>query len=512
MHKMIRPAFVLALLIPATGVAQDPSGGPAFAIASAPGSRPASAVLKPPQDQKGLAEADIKKLVDVLSVMLPPKERDGKEFKPDAKKIDAAAAEYDKEIERLKKAYGETLVSDVAGWSEISFRLRQAHGLKSPSGFGSVQEAKVEIDRASVKLQFTYAFVIPQGYDPKKKYPLVVCLHDDSDSDKEYSGAKYLTEVLLKAPKELKDQFIFMAPTLGPKAGGKDVRIEFGDDNQFINVYAPIREMLLRFSVDADRIYLEGTGRGGELAANLVAYKPQQWSAAAIRSAMPRKPGLMANALDVPLQYHFRQGGKAANAKDAVKEIESQKTAGLPVAVVTYDPLPPNLDQRARAGMATDPVHDATGPMLAFFGDKRRRSPPKSFEFTTDKAMFGSGYWSRILKADWELGAKLAVKVDAEKNEITVTADHVEEFRLLFHDAILDLGRPVKVTVNGKVLSDGKVERSLEEFLKNWRVNRVDPWFVPCTQLDLVVPMEEKAADKPADKPADGGQTGKSGG
>ncbi len=499
MLKSILPASLLALLIPVNVVANSPRTDRMSAASS-------------PQDQKGLAEADIKKMVDVLSVMLSPKEKDGKEFKPDAKKIDAAAIEYEKEIERLKKAYGETLVSDVVGWGEISHRLRTTHGIKSPSGFGSVQEAKLDVDRAALRLQFTYAFVLPQGYDPKKKFPLIVCLHDDSDSDKEYSGAKYLNEVMLKAPKELKDQYLFMAPNLGPKAAGKDVRIEFGDDNQFINVYAPIREMLLRYSVDVDRVYVEGTGRGGELAANLVAYKPQQWAAAAIRSAVPRKPGLMANAVDVPLEYHFRQGGKAANAKDAVTEIEKQKAAGLPVAVVAYDPLAPNLEQRARAGMGTDPVHDASAAILKFFADKRRRTPPKSFDFSTDKPMFGTAYWSRITKADWELGAKLSIKLDVAKNEIDVKTEHIEEFRLLFHDAIVDLGRPVKVTVNGKVLSDGKLERSLDEFLKNWRGNRVDPWFVPCAQLDLVVPIEEKAAEKPADKPADGAEAGKTGG
>jgi hypothetical protein len=466
-----------------------------------------------PQEQKGLSEADIKKLSDLLFVMIPPKEKDGKEFKPDAKKIDAAALEFEKEFERIKKEYGPALVSDVAGWSEVSFRYRAAGGIRSPSGFGSVQEAKVEVDRASDRLSFTYAYVLPQGYDAKKKYPLVVCLHDDSESDKEYTGAKYLAEVLLKAPKELKDQFIFLAPTIGPKAGGKDVRIEFGDDNQFINVYAPLGEVLRRFSIDSERIYVEGTGRGGEFAANLVAYKPFQWAAAAIRSAVPRRVSLMTNAGDLPVAYHFRQGGKADNAKAAMKEIEAQKAAGLPIEIKSYDPLPPNMEQRARAGMNTDPVHDATGAILTYFADKKRRPPPKSFSFTSDKPMFGAAHWVRILVAEWPDAPSVTVKVDEGNSVIEVKAEHVQELRLLFHDAVWNLDRPFKVMVNGKLRHDGKLERSPDDFLKTWRANRLDPWYVPCAQIDVSLRDDaaEPTGEKPAgDKPADAG--GKSGG
>lgn len=467
--------------------------------------------LSAQQPAAALAEADLKKLSELLAVMIPPRERDGKDYKPDAKKEEAAAAAFEKEVERLKKSLGDKLVSDFAGWSEISHRVRTLNGVKSPSGFGTPQETKVALDVASVRLEFTYALVLPVGYDPKKRYPLVVCLHDEADGEKDYTGSKYLSEVLLKAPKELKDQFVFMAPNLGPKAGGKDVRIEFGDDNQFLNVYAPLRQVLERHSIDVDRLYVEGTGRGGELAANLVAYKPFQWAAAAIRTAMPRKPALMSNAFDVPCVYHYRQGSKAANAKTALQELETQKAAGQPIVLTTYDPLPPNLDQRARAGMLTDPVHDATGPILTFFADKKRRPPPKAFTFATDKAMFKTAQWVRIVTADFEPEpARVTVKTDAATNTVDVTVEHIESFRVLLSDAVVDLDKPVKVVVNGTTLHDGKLDRAFDAFFNNWRPNRVDPGYTPCAQVNIDVPPP-KAEDKKegaAPKEAEAGKTG----
>lgn len=450
--------------------------------------------VRPTSQDGALSDADVKKLSDLLIAWYPPKERDGKPVKIDQKKVDAAEAEFAKEIERLKKAAGDKLVSDFKGWSEVFYRFRAANMVKSPSGFGTPQVAKTRMDVGATTLEFTYAYVLPNGFDARNKYPLLICLHDESDGEKDYTGQKYLEEVYLKAPKELRDQFIYLAPNIGPKAGGKDVRIEFGDDAQFFNVYRPLNDMLLRFPIDADRICVEGTGRGGELAANLVSYKPQQWAGAAIRSALPRNVKLLANAPTVGMAFHYRQGGRVTNAKDALAAVEAMKAAGAPVVTAAYDALATGADQKARAGMANDPVHDATGPILSFLLERRRMASPKTFSFSTDKARFRFGYWVRLGRFDFETKpARIDVKVNDADNVIELTSSQIEDFRLLLSDAVIDLGRPVKVVVNGKPVFEGKRERSFDEFFANWNGNRIDPSIVPCATIDVVVPAADPA-------------------
>jgi pimeloyl-ACP methyl ester carboxylesterase len=452
--------------------------------------------------KKTLTEADVKTLSDLLTDMFPVTERDGKEIRVDYRKKEKATEDFKKEIERLKVDLGPGLVSDFSGWGEIFQRYRVANGVKNASGFGYPQEIKVPVTSRLTKLEYAYSVVLPLGYDVRKRYPAVVCLHDSSDSDRDFVGSKYLSEVHLKAPRDVKDQFILIAPNLGPRAAGKDVRIEFGDDNQLLGVLYPLFDALQRFAIDADRVSLEGTGRGGELAALLASYRPQQWASVVIRNAVPRDVALFGNAKLVPTSFHLREEGPLAGAKETLDKLEAMKAAGAPFSFVKYPALSKSQESRARVGMATDPIAEATQPALEFALDKKRDYAPKNVEFSVDNHRFRQMYWVRVERFDStkEDPARISVSVDATNNVVKVTAKKIEEFRLLLSDAVVDLGRPVKVEVNGKQLLDSMFDRSFDAFFENWTYMKVDPGVVPCAQADLAVPPPEAPnAGSPAD-------------
>jgi hypothetical protein len=454
-----------------------------------------------------LTEQDVQKLSDLLIAGYPPKERDGKEVKIDQKKVDAALADWRKEIERLKKAFGDKLVDDAVGWGEVFYRVRAAGFMRSPSGFGTPQVAKCKVDSGANTLEFTYAYVLPAGFDLRKRYPMLICLHDDAEGDKDYTGQKYLEEVYLKAPKELRDQFVYLAPNIGPKAGGKEVRIQFGDAAQFLNVLIPMSEMTRKFPVDLDRVFIEGTGRGGELAANLVIYRPHQWAGAALRSSLPRSLALIRNASNVALAFHYRTGGTVTNAKEALATIEKLKADGY-ATTAAYDALAPAADQKARAGMASDPVHDATGPILTFFSDKKRATWPMQVHYGSDKPGYTRGYWARMGAGDLDPArpSKVEVKVDRASNVVEVTTANLEDFRLLLSSQVVDFDKPIKVSLNGKAAAfDGKLAREFDYFFKYWTDNQRDPGHPPCAQIELVVPVVEMPASAPT---SEGGKEG----
>ncbi|HKD99866.1 MAG TPA: hypothetical protein VKE69_02555, partial [Planctomycetota bacterium] len=57
--------------------------------------------------------------------------------------------------------------------------------------------------------------------------------------------------------------------------------------------------------------------------------------------------------------------------------------------------------------------------------------------------------------------AKVDARVDAESNRITIEADAVTRIRLLLSDALLDLSKPVTITINGDRPFEGKLPPSM---------------------------------------------------
>src|SRR5204863_8386003 len=111
-------------------------------------------------------------------------------------------------------------------------------------------------------VEFHYGLILPNGFDPKKHYPLIVALHDKGHKDEKVSGPKYLDDVWMKLPKEERDKFIFIAPTMGPGSAGKEHRVEWGDKLHFDTVYRCLAAALNTLPIDLDRIYLDGSGEG----------------------------------------------------------------------------------------------------------------------------------------------------------------------------------------------------------------------------------------------------------
>jgi hypothetical protein len=296
-----------------------------------------------------------------------------------------------------------------------------------------------------------------------------------------------------------------MSPTTGPSALGKEIRVEFGDDNHVKNVFFPLREVLKNYNVDNDRIFLDGSGRGGEFAYVLAGMRPHQWAAVAVRSALPRTPWMLSNLASVPFALHYRNGGPVTNNKDALAAVEAHKTTGaLPLAIQAYDPLPTAQEAKAKGSQANDPIHDATPVIAAFFADKRRTPAPAFVGFSTDSPTFKTAHWVRLLKYDVEVGqpAKITAKIDRATNVIDVSTDRVEDFRILLSDDLVDLSKPIKINVNGKLVQEQKFERSLSRFLDYFKDNPVDPGLVPAEWIDLHTP--------PADAPkAEGGEPAK---
>jgi hypothetical protein len=65
-----------------------------------------------------------------------------------------------------------------------------------------------------------------------------------------------------------------------------------------------------------------------------------------------------------------------------------------------------------------------------------------------------------------ELRPPSLVKAKRKGNAIEISTEEVKELRVYLDDAMVDLDKPVTITVNGKKLHDGVVKRSMDVLIE----------------------------------------------
>jgi hypothetical protein len=458
--------------------------------ASRPLSRPAS---RPAQDsaKAKVPDADVKKLAEKLAAV---------KAAGDGPKADQAKKDFGKEFERVDKAVKPAfLISMPEVWNEVASLLRETP--KAPSGLGRVEEKTLSgLMHAGKPVEFKYGLILPNGFDPKKKYPLIVALHDKAAKDEKINGPKYLNDVWMDKtlPKEERDKFIIVGPTMGPAAAGKEFRVEWGDILHIKSVYLPLLEMLSKYPVDSERIYLDGTGEGGEFALQLGLLKPHAWAAVAARSALPRAFQILPNGKSLPMTVHLRTGTAVQSGQPKGNFEQQVKVLELPAELKEH----PALEKPYRGVFSCDPIVEATAPIVAFFLQKTRVLYPKKLSFTTDTSTFKEAYWARLIthESGDQRFAKITGSVDAAENLIDLTTEGIEEFKIYLSDRLVDLSKPVKVNVNGKPHTERLFTRDLDVFLNYFLANPNDPALQPCAFLEVKVPASTES--KPASTPS----------
>jgi hypothetical protein len=444
-------------------------------------------------------DSDVKKLGEAFATMVSP--ADGKD---EIKKRDLARKEFFQEFERIDKSLKPaSLLALREVWAEVFYAKRDL--VKAPSGLGRVEEKVIKSIHAGKPAEFRYGLILPNGFDPKKRYPLLIALHDKGASrDRDATGSRYLEDVWMKLPKEERDQYIIMAPTMGPGAAGKEHRSEWGDIIHIKSLAFPMKDVLTTYPIDNDRIYLDGAGEGGEFALHFALSKPQFFAAVAVRSALPRFPQVVPNGGNLPVAIHLRANSPAqprsAEQAQLLANLEHQvKTLGLPIQIKEHA-------AGAKAGkgnFAVDVIPEATPEIAAFFSGKKRNLAPKKLTFVTDSQSFAECYWIQLktFETNQNYAAKLTGVVDTAKNEIAITTENIESFRIYLNDGLVNMDGPIKISVNGQPHTDRVFTRSIDTLVKYFEDNPIDPGFQPTATIDVKVSVAAETQPATDTKP-----------
>jgi hypothetical protein len=137
--------------------------------------------------------------------------------------------------------------------------------------------------------------------------------------------------------------------------------------------------------------------------------------------------------------------------------------------------------------------------------DKHARNPyPEEFVWKTYEKVFARAWWVEVTKRSeplplimvhldmkgqeserrTELRPPVLVRAKRKSNAIEIACEEVKELRVYLDDAMVDLDKPVTITVNGRKLHDGVVRRSVDTLIEEAR-RRHDPSMLFCASLDL---------------------------
>jgi hypothetical protein len=304
--------------------------------------------------------------------------------------------------------------------------------------------------------------------------PLIVTLHELVDTQAENGDAKFPGDEVIAlrwsddASKAVRATWAVLAPVV-PRARW----IPEEPPVSFHPVLDPLRATWVRYDVDYDRIVIDG----GSEALTFAAARPHVFAGVIVRGvAADLDPTLVANLAGMPVYVVGTQESAAARTL-----ARGDHPGG-----------------RVRIGGA-----DGLGAWLATV----RRTLPKSFHWTMKDEGMRLAHWVQVNVAETAVTPTMDVEVvDTAENPNTVrlTTSGVRGLSLLLNDDVVDLGREVRVVVNGAPLKTlwirepagevqplrlpARLSRSLDGTFRRLRRSLAYGMLFPCTLDGILIP------------------------
>lgn len=296
------------------------------------------------------------------------------------------------------------------------------------------------------------AFSLPKGYadDALAKSPrpdpvptLVSLIEEKDYANKQWPGEEMITRRYGTNPayKELFEKWIVFAPLA--------VRGNYLEDGRVRELFfnAQIKDFYQRYHVDFERLALDGDAN---TVLTIAATQPFFFCGVVVRKPMT---GTATVDTDVVANY-----------------------ASVPVFVVGDETLQKQLKDAGHPDVTLGTDADVMTWLKA-----RKRKAPKSFSWRVKTTQQVGAHWL-FFEPNWNKENR-TLKVEVldtkeDPNTIKIEANGIINLSAFLTDEIVDLGREVRVVINGKEVSKQKYERSLEQVFEREPVAaRLSMWY-----------------------------------
>lgn len=234
-----------------------------------------------------------------------------------------------------------------------------------------------------------YAVYAPGNYDPSRKYPLILALHEeDSNHIAELKHVFALPQRfgetalqnLMTLPVLPDVDFIVVCPFARGNLGYQGVAEQ--------DLYDALADAERRYSVDEDRVYVTGSSMGGGAALWLTLTRPDVWAAAApiCAAIVPGSEELAGNALNLPVRLFHGDQDPLIPVASSRQWQRRFLDLGVAVDYVEYPGVRHN---------AWDFAYRRPG-LFEWFAAHKRERMPEHVRFSTTTYRYRSAYWVRI--------------------------------------------------------------------------------------------------------------------
>ncbi|PQO46620.1 transglutaminase domain-containing protein [Blastopirellula marina] len=348
--------------------------------------------------------------------------------------------------------------------SQIARLWKQYSGAELAQRRAETASGKIQIGERT--MPFWYKVF---GRKPKGGRSLYISMHGGGGAPARVNDGQYENQKGLYQPAE-GVYFVPRAPT-----DTWNLWHEAHIDDFFQRV---IENMVLLEGVNPDRVYIMGYSAGGDGVFQLAPRMADRLAAASMMAGHPNEttPEGLRN---LPFTIHmgendgaYDRNKKAAQWKTKLAELHKQDPDGY-IHEVTIHPGRGHWMNR----------QDAVA--LPWMAKHTRNSTPDLVVWKQDDVTHNRFYWLAVDDTHAKTGAVVRVKRDG--NTFEIEQCDVPKLTIRVNDEMIDFGKNVVVTYQGKTLFDGKLTRSKSVVEKTFD-ERHDPTAVFSAEVEVAIP------------------------
>lgn len=283
---------------------------------------------------------------------------------------------------------------------------------------------------------------LPEKYDPKKAYPLILVLHGAGDTGRNLRGAwaNTKTDWGLK----VRAEYIVAAPTWRPARWWEWPRGK--------EIYTVLEDLKNAFNVDTDRIILTGFSNGAHSTWSLGMKQPSLFAALAPQAGLPVSEAGRGMDLQMLAALMHLPVFLINSADDRICPASATKQVAARFKRLGYD----NFTHKEFPSGGHTAHFEYWGELFRWIEKRRRDLFPKKFVFMSDHQELNTAYWLRLDG----ISPRSNVSAEVKANTVSLKVENATRLTVYLSDRIVDLDRPVKIVVNGKKRFSGLLKRS----------------------------------------------------
>jgi poly(3-hydroxybutyrate) depolymerase len=305
-----------------------------------------------------------------------------------------------------------------------------------------------------------YALRLPKDYDATKRYPLIVSIPDHDEKAADHLRTHWTSAAV-------RDAALVISPAMPRELADWTAVAVTGRPGGVSHVLTAVRVAGARFSVDLDRVYLVGRGRGAPAAIAAANNSPQRFAGVVTRAGEPGELGPR-NFSNLPVLL-ISGGAQAQAFEEQAKKLGFEHCTALPAG--------------------------GEDELWEWAKKNPRRRAPVKVNMVPGEPFPSRVYWMRT--ASFAFDSTATAELDRATNSVRIAASGVWRVTLYLNDELLDLDKPIRVVCND-VESTYTAQRSLGSALEWLREGLSDTRCVYSARIDVdIVPRPVSARPPP---------------